>query len=149
MHAGDPIRALAPHVLEVYQETRETVLESGIVERRLKELCALHLAEREEVFAQAGDPGAVARDSVALAGDPEIDAGDPSHFDERQSAALAWANAIAWDSGRADDALWRRLHRAFTEPELVELGYSIALMLGQQHWLATHGVVERPDPRTS
>jgi hypothetical protein len=31
----------------------------------------------------------------------------------------------------------------FSEPELVELGYSIAITLGQQHWLATHGVVER------
>jgi alkylhydroperoxidase family enzyme len=55
---------------------------------------------------------------------------------------LAWADAIAWDSGRADDALWRRLHAAFTEPELVELGYAIAITLGQQHWLATHGISE-------
>ena len=59
-------------------------------------------------------------------------------------AASAWAEAIAWRSEAADDDLWRRLHGAFSEPELVELGYSIAIMLGQQHWLATHGVVERP-----
>jgi hypothetical protein len=38
---------------------------------------------------------------------------------------------------------WRRLHLAFSEPELVELGYSIAITLGQRHWRATHGVVER------
>lgn len=119
-HAGDVIRAKAPHVLEVYEETRRTVLESGIVERELKELCARYLADA---------PGSER---------------DHAHLDERQQAALAWSDAIAWDSERADDALWRRLHAAFTEPELVELGYSIAITLGQQHWLATLGVSERP-----
>jgi hypothetical protein len=120
---GDAIRARAPHVLEVYRETRDTVLESGIVERQLKELCARYLAEDEDVVGHVDDPG---------------------RYNQRQRAALAWAEAIAWDSALADDALWRRLHSAFTEPELVELGYSIAIMLGQQHWLATHGVAEQP-----
>lgn len=114
-HAGDSIRKRAPHVLAVYQETRETVLEAGIVERELKELCARHLA---------GD--------------------DPELTTERQRAAVAWAEAIAWRTEDADDTLWQRLHRQFTEPELVELGYSIAITLGQQHWLATHGIVELP-----
>jgi alkylhydroperoxidase family enzyme len=113
---GDELRGRAPHVLEVYDETRRTVFEHGIVERELKELCARYLAGDEDVPAR----------------------------DERERTALAWADAIAWDSERADDVLWQRLHSAFTEPELVELGYSIAITLGQQHWLATHGVVERP-----
>jgi hypothetical protein len=120
--AGDAIRARAPHVLEVYRETRETVLESGIVERELKELCARQLAGEEAVVGHAGDR---------------------AYYDDRQQAALAWADAIAWDSERADDALWRRLHSQFTEPELVELGYAIAIMLGQQHWLQTHRALER------
>jgi hypothetical protein len=122
-HAGDEIRGLAPHVLEVYAQTRETVLESGVVEPELKELCARYLAEDQDVVAHASDP---------------------ERYDERQRAALAWTDAIAWDSDRADDALWQRLHSAFTEPELVELGYSIAITLGQQHWLGTLGVTERP-----
>ena len=122
-HAGDGLRARAPHVAAVYEETRATVLESGIVGRELKELCARYLAEDDDVVAHAGDP---------------------DRYDERQRAALAWADAIAWDSDRADDALWERLQAAFTEPELVELGYSIAFILGQQHWLATHGIVELP-----
>jgi hypothetical protein len=121
-YAGDPLRARAPHVLSVYRETRDSVLEAGIVEPELKELCARYLAEDDELLAALSDPQA---------------------YDERQRAALAWASAIAWRSEDADDALWRRLHRAFTEPELVELGYSIAIILGQQHWLATHGIVER------
>jgi hypothetical protein len=122
-HAGDAIRRRAPHVFQTYAETREAVLESGLVERELKELCGAYLAGDAHVTAHATDP---------------------HRYDERQRAALAWAEAIAWDSDRADDALWRHLHRAFSEPELVELGYSIAIMLGQQHWLATLGVTERP-----
>jgi alkylhydroperoxidase family enzyme len=125
-HAGDTIRKRAPHVLKVYEETRNTVLESGVVERELKELCARYLAVDDEV--------------VAHATNAEL-------YDARQRAALAWANAIAWDSDRADDALWRRLHSEFTEPELVELGYTIAITLGQQHWLATHGVIEQARAR--
>jgi hypothetical protein len=120
---GDAVRRRAPHVLQVYEETRDTVLEAGIVERELKELCGRYLAQDAEVVAHASDP---------------------DQFDERQRAALAWTDAIAWDTERADDALWRALHSAFTEPELVELGYSIAIMLGQQHWLATLGVTEHP-----
>lgn len=42
-----------------------------------------------------------------------------------------------WDAGRADDALWERLHEHFTEPELVELGFFVALTLGQQRWIKT------------
>jgi hypothetical protein len=118
---ADSLRARAPHVLDAYRETRKTVLESGVVERELKELCARYLAEDDEVVAHADDP---------------------AYFNERERTALAWADAIAWDSERADDALWRRLHAAFTEPELVELGYSVALTLGQQHWLQTHGISE-------
>lgn len=120
---GDAIRGRARHVLTVYEETRDTVLEAGIVERELKELCGRYLAQDDEVVAHASDP---------------------KRFDARERAALTWADAIAWDSDRADDALWRALHSAFTEAELVELGYSIAIMLGQQHWLATFGVTERP-----
>ena len=42
-------------------------------------------------------------------------------YDERQKAALAYAEAIAW-GGQDLDGLWERLHAHFTEPELVELG---------------------------
>ena len=53
---------------------------------------------------------------------------------EREKAALAYAEAITWRLD-ADDALVERLHRHFSEPELVELGCFIALTMGQQSWL--------------
>lgn len=45
-----------------------------------------------------------------------------------------------WDSEIADDALWERLHRHFSEPELVELGFFVALTFGQQRWIKTLGI---------
>ena len=42
-----------------------------------------------------------------------------------------------WDSTIADDALWDRLHANFSSAELVELGFFIALTLGQQRWIKT------------
>ncbi|MGN6872047.1 MAG: hypothetical protein ACTHMY_26955 [Solirubrobacteraceae bacterium] len=42
VRAADMIRRLAPHVFDVYAETRETVLESGIVDRDLKALCGAY-----------------------------------------------------------------------------------------------------------
>jgi hypothetical protein len=114
----DAIRARLPAALDCYAETRATVLEGGIVDRGLKELCARYLAD-----------------------DPEV--ADFDRFSERERAALEWTHAIAYDSDRADAELWRRLHEQFSEPELVELGYYAAFVLGQTHWLRTLGVKPR------
>ena len=62
---------------------------------------------------------------------------DSDRFDEREKAALSWTSAILWDSSLADDALWERLHACFSVEELVELGFFIALTLGQQRWIKT------------
>jgi hypothetical protein len=36
-----------------------------------------------------------------------------------------------------DDAFWARLKKHFSEPELVEIGYFIAVTMGQQRWRRT------------
>ena len=121
---GDAVRARVPDVLSAYAETRDTVLRAGIVDQRLKDLCALYLADDEEVVR---------------------DADDPERFEARERAALAWTHAVAYDSDRADDALWQELHAHFSEPELVELGYFIAFTIGQQHWVRTLGIAPLDD----
>jgi hypothetical protein len=45
-----------------------------------------------------------------------------------------------WDAGLADESLWRELHECFSEEELVELGYFVAITLGQQRWIKTLGI---------
>jgi hypothetical protein len=56
------------------------------------------------------------------------------NYSERQKAALAYAEAITWHID-TDDAFWQRMHRHFSEAELVELGCMIGLTMGQQSWL--------------
>jgi alkylhydroperoxidase family enzyme len=54
--------------------------------------------------------------------------------------ALTYASAIVWNAEIADAALWAKLRRHFSDPELVELGFFIALTLGQQRWIKTLGI---------
>ncbi len=112
---ADDVAARVPAVAETYGYVRDNVLLSGLVDRRLKELCFRFLAD-------------------------DSDATDFSRYDGRELAALEWAFAIAWDSDRADDELWERLHSYFSEEELVELGCAIGFELGRTHWLRTLGV---------
>jgi alkylhydroperoxidase family enzyme len=112
---AEEIRARVPGVDATYAYIRDNVLTSGIVDQELKELCFRFVAG-------------------------EVDA---AGYEGRERAALDWAYAIVWDSDRADDELWERLHAHFSEPELVELGCSIGFELGQQHFVRTLGL--RPE----
>ena len=71
---------------------------------------------------------------------------DSEKFSPREKAALTYTSAIVWNADIADDALWARLHQHFTVPELVELGFFIALTLGQQRWIKTLGLEHRQAP---
>ena len=112
---ADEIRARVPPVLEAWEFMRDNVLRGGLVDPELKLLCFRYLAEDPETL-------------------------DFERFEGRERLALEWAYAIAWDSEKADDTLWERLHAEFSEPELVELGCSIGFALGQQHWERTLGL---------
>jgi alkylhydroperoxidase family enzyme len=115
---GDEIRALQPAARESWAEIEANVLRSGVADQSLKELCFRFLAD-----------------------DPRV--GDLDRFAGRERAALEWAHAIAFDSARADDALWSRLHALFSEPELVDLGCAIGFELGRQHWRRSVGLPGR------
>jgi alkylhydroperoxidase family enzyme len=116
--SGDEIRALQPAAREAWAEIEANVLRSGVADQSLKELCFRFLAD-----------------------DPDVR--DPVRSSGRERAALEWAYAIAFDSAKADDALWSRLHSLFTEPELVDLGCAIGFELGRQHWRRSVGLPAR------
>jgi len=117
---GDEIRALKPAARDAWMEIEANVLRSGVVDQALKELCFRFLAN-----------GADVRQLERYAG--------------RERVALEWAYAIAFDSDRADDGLWSRLHSLFSEPELVDLGCAIGFELGRQHWRRSVGLPTRGD----
>ena len=112
------IRGLVPAARDAWDQIEHDVLAAGVVDQRLKELCYGFLAN--EVT-------------------------DIERFAGRERLALEWARAIAYDSEEADDELWRRLHEAFTEPELVDLGCAIGFELGRQHWRRSVGLPARGD----
>jgi len=68
---------------------------------------------------------------------------DSPRFTEREKVALTYASAIVWNAEIADEALWAKLRQHFSDPELVELGFFIALTLGQQRWIKTLGIGHR------
>ena len=120
----------------------QQVFRDGVLDHRVKELARVFIAKTLECgycAAQRSDLGA-AQGLTERAFDEVIDFRRSQLLTARDNAALRWAEAIAWDPGLADDGLWAELHRHFTEPELVELGYFIGLTMGQQRFLKTLGV---------
>ena len=45
-----------------------------------------------------------------------------------------------WNPEGADDAVWERLRRHFSDEQIVELGYFISITYGQQRWIKTLGI---------
>lgn len=131
------IRANVPAVIRSFSHTMDTVFHEGIVDHSLKELCRVYIAQSLDCRYCS------TQRSTHSNGLAEEDYGDlaswrSSHrFDPRQKAALGWAEAILWDPGQADDALWAALHQHFTTQELVELGYFLSVCAGQGRWIAT------------
>ncbi|HEV3174783.1 MAG TPA: carboxymuconolactone decarboxylase family protein [Stellaceae bacterium] len=132
------IRAHVPAAFWSFADTWQTVFREGVCDHSIKELCRVYVS-RSVKCEYCGNQRSI---KSAKQGLLEEDYKDLLEFeksvryDDRQKAALAYAEAITWDLA-ADDALWQRLHRHFTEPELVELGYFIAITMGQQRWLRT------------
>src|ERR1051326_2868808 len=110
--AANPF-ALHDGARESWAFIESKVLQSGVVDQVVKELC----------FAYVADPDAV----------------DVEQYAGRERAALDWAYAIVWDADAATDDLWARLHAHFSEAELVDLGCAIGFELGRQHFLRTLG----------
>jgi alkylhydroperoxidase family enzyme len=132
------IRAHVPATFWSFANTWRDVFKNGVADHRIKELCRIYVS-RSVLCEFCGNQRSI---KAAKAGLKEDDYGDlinfesSSRYDERQKAALAYAEAITWDLP-ASDELWDRLHKHFSEPELVEIGYFVAITMGQQRWLRT------------
>ena len=141
------IRLHHPEVMKAFNNAWEVFFRQGVTDHAIKELCRLYISKSVECEYCGGQRSVLAREQGATEAqvDEILDFESSDRFDERERTALQWAMAITWDPTLADDDLWERLHRYFTEPQLVELGHFIALTLGQQRFLKTvrirHGEV--------
>ena len=133
------IRAHVPAVLATFAESWRQVFREGVLDHRIKELARVYVAKSLECGYCAGQRSHIGAEQglTEREFDDLIDFRRSGRYDDRERAALRWAEAIAWDPGSADDDLWAELHRHFSEPELVELGYFIGLTMGQQRFLKT------------
>jgi alkylhydroperoxidase family enzyme len=132
------VRAHVPAVFWSFANTWRDVFKNGVADHNIKELCRIYVS-RSVLCEFCGNQRSI---KAAKAGLQEDDYADLINFesspryDERQKAALAYAEAITWDLP-TDDAFWARLRKYFSEPELVEIGYFVAITMGQQRWLRT------------
>ena len=135
------IRAHVPAVFWSFANSWRDVFKNGVADHAIKELCRVYVSRSvlcefcgNQRSMKAADQGVIEEDYRDL-----INFESSSRYDERQKAALSYAEAITWDQP-IDEAFWARLHRHFSEPELVEIGYFIAITMGQQRWLRTLGI---------
>lgn len=132
------IRAHRPPIMMAFATVWKDSFHEGIVDHSLKELCRVYVS-RSVKCEYCGNQRSEKGRSEGLVEDDYFDLLNfekSSNYDGRQKAALAYTEAITWDI-TTDDKLWARLHEHFSEPELVELGFFIALTMGQQRWLRT------------
>jgi alkylhydroperoxidase family enzyme len=47
---------------------------------------------------------------------------------------------LVWNPEGADDAVFEALREHFSDEQIVELGYFVALTFGQQRWIKTLGI---------
>jgi len=130
------VRAHVPDCFWFFADSWEKIFRNGVVEHAIKELCRVYVS-RSVICEFCGNQRSIKGASEGLTEakyDDLINFEKSTRYDERQKAALAYAEAIVWRLD-TDDAFWQRMHASFNEAELVELGCAIGLTYGQQSWL--------------
>ncbi len=136
------IRAHVPACFWFFAESWHNIYRTGVLDHAIKELCRLYVSRSVTCEYCGNQRSMKATRSGALIEDQVLDLlnfESSTKYNERQKAALAYAEAVVWRAD-TDDAFWDRMHRHFSEPELVELGCMIGLTLGQQSWLRLLGI---------
>jgi alkylhydroperoxidase family enzyme len=130
------VRAHVPAAFWFFANAWRDLFHNGVCDHALKELCRVYVSRTvkcEYCGNQRSEKGAGMGLHEGQYDDLlNFEASDK--YTDRQKAALAYAEAIAWRLD-TDDAFWERMYAHFSESELVELGCMIGLTLGQQSWL--------------
>jgi alkylhydroperoxidase family enzyme len=131
------VRAHVPAAFWFFANSWRDLFRNGIADHSLKELARLYVSRSVQCEYCGNQRSVRARKSGQLIEDHVLDLlnfESSTHYSDKQKAVLAYAEAIVWHR-ETDDAFWDRLHKHFSEPELVEIGCMIGLTLGQQSWI--------------
>ncbi len=131
------IRAHVPACFWFFANSWRDIYRNGILDHAIKELCRLYVSRSVQCEYCGNQRSVKATNAGTIKEEQVLDLLNfekSTRYDDRQKAALAYAEAICWHL-ETDDAFWARLNRHFSEAELVELGCMIGLTLGQQSWL--------------
>jgi alkylhydroperoxidase family enzyme len=131
------VRAHVPAAFWFFAKSWNDLFRNGIADHGLKELARLYVSRSVQCEYCGNQRSVKATVSGALIEDHVLDLLNferSARFTDEQKAVLAYAEAIVWHLN-TDDAFWDRLHKHFSEAELVEIGCMIGLTLGQQSWL--------------
>ena len=130
------VRAHVPACFWAFANSWQAVFREGVCDHAIKELCRVYVSRSVKCEYCGNQRSEQAKTNGLVEGkyDDLLNFEQSERLGEREKAALAYAEAITWRLEPTDE-LWDRLHRHFSEPELVELGCFIALTMGQQSWL--------------
>jgi len=130
------VRAHVPGAFWSFANSWRDIFHTGVCDHAIKELCRLYVSRsvKCEFCGNQRSIKAFSQNLDEAQTDDLINFEKSTKYNDRQKAALAYAEAITWRL-ETDDAFWARLHKHYSEPELVELGCFIALTMGQQSWL--------------
>lgn len=130
------VRAHVPAAFWGFADSWQAIFRDGVCTHEVKELCRVYVS-RSVKCEYCGNQRSVRANAAGLVEqqyDDLLNFETSDRFDDRQKAALAYAEAICWRLP-TDDAFWARMYAHFSEPELVELGCFVGLTMGQQSWL--------------
>ncbi len=130
------VRAHVPAAFWSFANSWRDIFRNGVLDHSIKELCRVYVSRtvKCEYCGNQRSMKAAGQGLKEAQYDDLLNFEKSTKYGDRQKAALAYAEAITWRLS-TDDAFWERMHRHFSEPELVELGCFIALTMGQQSWL--------------
>jgi AhpD family alkylhydroperoxidase len=123
-HRPDIIQAFAPFYWKLQME--------GLLDRKLIELVRLGIAQLNRC---KNCLGSRYQDSIQQGLTEEMVAALPQVetsplFTDREKAAIVFGQRMAFDHHSVGDEDFVRLHKHFSEQEIVELGFDVALFVG-------------------
>ena len=130
------IRAHVPAIFSGFARVWKDSFYEGVLENSIKELCRIYVSHSVKCEYCGNQRSTKAKGIAKEDYFDLLNFEKSKRYSEKQKTALSYAEAITWDLQTTDE-LWELLHKHYSEPEIVELGFFIALTMGQQRWLRT------------